>query len=353
MASAQEKTEKPTSKKLGEARRKGQVAKSQEISTLAVLLAALAISVLTCKLIFQHFREMVVGLWGYGFPTGLDTIIDRRLLGSVSYHFMAMIAPFAVLCMIVGVLSNVVQLKGFLFSLESIQPDLGKLDLIKGLTRLLGTRSWVELAKSVIKISIVSYALYRAIHSDLDQFVLMVNQDLFQIMMSIGILAFKVVLYVCLAMIPVCFIDFYYQRWQHLRDLRMTKQEVKEEHKQSEGDPQVKSRIRSIQRSIARQRMLSDVSSAEVVITNPTHYAVALQYQDGMEAPKVVAKGMNLLAKKVIKMARKHGIPVVPNPPLARALYKQVDVGNTIPVSLYKAVAKVLAYIYQQRGQMG
>jgi len=145
------------------------------------------------------------------------------------------------------------------------------------------------------------------------------------------------------------FLDFLYQKWQTKKDLMMTRQETKEEHKQSEGNPQIKSKIRTLQRSLARQRMLSRVPKASVIITNPTHFAVALHYETGMEAPTVVAKGVDFLAQKIIAIGRKHGVSIVPNPPLARALYKQVNLEETIPVELYKAVAKILAYIYQQK----
>jgi flagellar biosynthetic protein FlhB len=156
---------------------------------------------------------------------------------------------------------------------------------------------------------------------------------------------------VAAVMLFVSLADYGYQKWQHRKDLMMTKQEIKEEYKESEGNPQIKSRIRSIQKSLARQRMLSQVHKATMVITNPTHYAVAMTYSPEMDAPTVVAKGVDFLARRIIKIARRQGIPVIQNPPLARALYKQVRLDETIPATLYRAVAKVLAYVFQQKRQ--
>jgi len=175
------------------------------------------------------------------------------------------------------------------------------------------------------------------------------DRELVGILEALGHLTYRILIRVSGIMLVLSLLDYYYQRWQYTRDLKMTKQEVKEEGKQAEGNPQVKSRIRSLQFSMARKRMMANVPKASVVITNPTHFAIALMYSTGMEAPQVIAKGANHLARKIIEIARKSGVPIVQNPPLARALYKQVNLDDTIPLTLYKAVAKVLAYIYQQK----
>jgi flagellar biosynthetic protein FlhB len=172
---------------------------------------------------------------------------------------------------------------------------------------------------------------------------------LFQVM---GTLSMRVIIRVSAIMFAISLLDLLYQKWQTRKDLMMTRQEVKEEVKQQEGNPQIKARIRTIQRSLARQRMLSKIPKASVIITNPTHYAVVLLYKPGMEAPLLVAKGMDFLARKIIDIGRKHGVPIIQNPPLARALYKQVKLDETIPVALYRAVAKILAYIFQQKQMM-
>jgi flagellar biosynthetic protein FlhB len=210
----------------------------------------------------------------------------------------------------------------------------------------------VELGKSLLKLILISYVVFVIIQSDKDQFLPLVSMEVADLATVTGSLALKILLRSSLVMLALGILDYVYQRWQHQKDLMMTKQEVKEEHKQTEGNPQIKSKIRSIQKAIARQRMMSKVPQATVVITNPTHYAVALAYERSMEAPKLVAKGKNLIAKRIIAIARSHHISVVQNPPLARALYQQVDLDGTIPFTLYRAVAKVLAYLYQQRQQL-
>jgi flagellar biosynthetic protein FlhB len=351
MADAQEKTEKPTGKRLTEARNRGQVAVSREATTLVVLFASVALSIVTYKEIFRHFQEMVWEIWGSGFEVGSHSILDGKLLMDVGLHITMMMGPFIFGLLVVGVIVNLVQLKGLTFAAEAIKPSLDKLNFVKGLARFFSLRSLTQLLKNVCELGVICFAVYKVIESNDALLPLLVDQDVASIMKAIGVLSLKVTVIVCLSMLPICAFDFYYQRWQHQKDLRMTKQEVKEENKQSEGDPKVKSKIRSIQMTLARKRMMADVPKADVVITNPTHFAVALEYKAGMEAPKVLAKGMNRIAKNVIKKAREHGVPVVQNPPLARALYKQANVGDTIPTTLYKAVAKVLAYIYQQRGR--
>jgi len=189
------------------------------------------------------------------------------------------------------------------------------------------------------------------IRDEQDHFLPLVDTPVMDTIAFMGSLALKIGVRSSLAMLVLSGFDYAYQRWQYTRDLRMTKQEVKEEHKQSEGNPQIKARIRSLQRSMARRRMMAKVPKATVVITNPTHYAVALQYHKGLEAPRVVAKGQNLIAQRIKQLARKNHVPVVSNPPLARALYQQVDLEAQIPAILYRAVAKVLAFVFQQREQ--
>lgn len=351
MSSAQEKTEKPTGKRLRDARKRGQVAVSKEATSLIVLFASVAMALVTCRQIYRHFQQMALEIWGSGFATGANSIFDGKLLTDTGYHMVMMVGPFCLTILIVGVVVNLIQLKGFNIATEAIQPKLDKLNVIKGFGRFFSLRSLIQLAKNLFELILICFAVYQVIQSNNALLPLLVDQDIPRIMVAIGTLSIKLIVIVCLTMLPVCAIDFWYQRWQHEKDLRMSKQEVKEESKQLEGDPQVKSKIRSIQTSQARRRMMADVPKAEVVITNPTHFAVALEYKPGMAAPKVIAKGMNRIAKNVIKVAREHEIPVIQNPPLARALYKQVHVGDTIPTALYQAVAKVLAYIYQQKGR--
>ncbi len=350
--SAQEKTEQPTGKKISEARKKGNIPKSMELNSVVLLLGCSVVLYSNVHIIHDHFRQMLDDFWVYGIPAAVDnSVFDSTLLVKVFMHAGAMMAPVLLTALIVGIGGHVVQMKGVLFSPEAIQPSFGKLNPISGLKRLVSLRSLVELGKALIKFVVIGFIVYSVIKSEQDRFPLLIGQELTDVMSAFGSLIFKVVIRVALAMLLLSILDFYYQRWQYYKDLRMTKQEVKEEAKQTEGNPQVKSRIRAIQRSLVRQRMMAQVPKATVVITNPTHYAVALLYTPDMEAPKLLAKGMNLVAKNIIRIARENRVPVHQNPPLARALYKEVKLEETIPVTLYRAVAKVLAYIYQQKSR--
>ena len=349
MAGSQEKTEQPTEKKRREARERGQIPKSKELVSVGILFAGTAAVFLSSGLFFNHFRRLLEDLWGRGFQSVSSFGADGELFHMGLFHFSIMVLPTFLTLIAIAFGLNLVQTKGLLFTAETIKPKLSNLNPLEGFKKLFSTRSFVELIKSFLKLAIVGLAVYRVLDSERDSFLLLPGLELKDVLGTLNRLILKVTLEVSGVMLVVSLLDLYYQRWQYTKDLKMTKQEIKEEHKQTEGDQHIKARIRSIQRSLTKQRMLSKVPKATMVVTNPTHIAVALQYTPGMEAPVLVAKGVDFLAKKIIKIARKHGIPVTQNPPLARALYKQVKLDATIPVTLYRAVAKVLAYIYQQQ----
>jgi flagellar biosynthetic protein FlhB len=219
------------------------------------------------------------------------------------------------------------------------------------LKRLFSLRSLAELVKSIVKILFVAAVAYLMIKQDLDLIPTLTRQSVLDIFVFAARVAFKICFNVCLALVVLAILDFAYQRWEHEKSLRMTKQEVKDENKQTEGDPKIKARIRSIQMETARQRMMAAVPTADVVITNPTHLAVALRFDAArMIAPQVIAKGAGHVAERIKQIAAENDVPLVEDKPLARALYKIVEIGNTIPADLYKAVAEVLAYVYRLRG---
>ncbi|MEJ5363762.1 MAG: flagellar biosynthesis protein FlhB [Desulfosoma sp.] len=349
MAGAQERTEKPTGKRLAEARRKGNVPKSQELTSLAVLCAGWLAASFQIKKFPEQFRALLDQLWPHGFALPESGLSGKALAVSVFQAFFLMAAPGILAALATAVAVNLVQLKGFLFAPKALEPKFSKLNPLNGLKRFAQVRFFAETAKSFLKILIIGCVLYSVFQSERESLATLVHHDLFGIGRETGRIVFRFVWKAGAFILVLAILDFAYQRWQYIKDLMMTKQEVKEEHKQSEGNPQIKSRIRSIQRTLARQRMMSKVPRATVVVTNPTHYAVALFYKEGLQAPKVVAKGMNLIAQNIIRIAREHRVPVVQNPPLARALYHQVKLDQVIPETLYRAVAKVLAYVYQQR----
>ncbi len=353
MAGSQDKTEKPTGKRLSEARKRGNIPKSRELNGLIGLAAGVAVLFFHAETLTSETRELMHQLWGMGFRAAGEGALGNGLFVQIIGHLFTMTAPVALTVLVFSIAANLVQTRGFLLSFQAVQPKLSKLNPLEGVKRLVNLRSVSELIKSIVKIVAVGYAAGTVIHSEKLLILSLTDHGPGDIMGVLFALILKLLVRAGGILLVLSLLDYRYQRWQHLKDLMMTKQEVKEEHKQSEGNPQVKSRIRSLQRALARQRMMSQVPKASVVITNPTHYAVALLYRQDMEAPKVVAKGMNRVAQNIIKIARRHRIPVVQNPPLARALYKQVRLEAAIPAALYRAVAKVLAYVYHHQQRAG
>lgn len=349
MASSQEKTEKPTDKRLEEARKRGQIPKSKELVSVGILIGGAVSVYFSGGLMLSHFRQMFEDLWKEGLQSASPLAAGAQIFSRTVFHLTIMIGPTLLTVLFMAIGLTALQTKGINFSLEAAQFKLSHLSPAQGFKKLFSVRAFVELIKSLLKLFIVGYAIYAVLQNERAAFVSLAGQGVNEVADAICRLGFKIIYRVAGIMLLVSLLDYYYQRWQHEKDLRMTRQELKEEHKQTEGDPYVKSRIRAIQRALAKQRMLAAIPKATMVVTNPTHIAIALAYNQGMEAPKVVGRGVDFLAKKIIKIARKHGVPVIQNPPLARALYKQVKLEETIPATLYRAVAKLLAYVYQQQ----
>ncbi|MFZ2445911.1 MAG: flagellar biosynthesis protein FlhB [Syntrophobacteraceae bacterium] len=348
-ATTQERTEQPTGKRITQSRERGQIPKSRDLTAVGVLLLGSLGVYFSSGLILDRFRQLLETTWtresftvpGYFATSGFST--------SVVISLFAMITPSVLVMLATAILFNMVQMKGFIFSFKALRVGLSNLNPGAGLKRMVSLRSLTELVKSCLKLLVVTYAVYSVMWPERAALAELSGREVAESMSVMGMLGLRIIIRVAGFMFALSLLDFLYQKWQTNKDMMMTRQEVKEEQKQSEGNPQIKSRIRSIQRALARQRMLTKIPKASVIITNPTHYAVVLLYKPGMEAPLLVAKGMDFIARKIIGIGRKHGVPIIENPPLARALYKQVKLDETIPVALYRAVAKILAYIYQQK----
>ncbi len=349
--SFQERTEQATPRRRQEAREKGQVARSRELSSVAVLLTGL-LTLFFGSAYFYH--QMAQVLRHYLGNVGTLRINPDNLsalgLVAVKQLFLTLL-PIFLLLTAMAAFSNFLQV-GALLTLEPIKPKLSKISPLQGLKRIFSAQSLMEFAKSIFKIAIVSWVAFDTVKRELDNLLPLLDQTPSQILSYTAKVSFTIFWKTCLVIAFMAVLDFLFQRWEHEKNLRMTKQEVKEEYKQTEGDPHVRSRIRSIQREMARKRMMAEVPEADVVITNPTHLAVALKYESGqMEAPVVVAKGSGHVAEKIREIAREHGVPVIENKPLAQSLFKMVEIGKTIPESLYQAVAEVLAYVYRLKGK--
>lgn len=342
-----EKTEEPTAKKISDARKKGQIARSRELSTTLVLVGSAAAFLLIGEQIasalyqvtlrsFNLSRDETYDLnhmfqaWGYAF----DTI-------SIPVLFYMLIATIA------GIYGSIA-LGGYNFTWKSASPQANKLNPIAGFKRMFGVNGLVELLKAIAKFVVVAAMAYLALAMFQDE-ALHLDMELYprNLFHALELIAWAFLL-LCCALIPIAAFDVPYQSWKHNKEMKMTKQEVKDERKNSEGDPQVKGRIRKLQYQAAAQRMMQEVPKADVVVTNPTHFSVALKYdQNGNTAPILVAKGADELAMHIRKIAAAHGVPIVSSPPLARAIFHTTEAQQQVPEKLFMAVAQVLAYVYQ------
>lgn len=349
---AGERTEQATPRRREEARRRGQVARSPELAPALLLLG-----------VFGAFTVAGAGTWDglakfmHDWLTQLSAARDlapedvQALFPRVFLEAAKAALPVALVALVIGLVAEFVQV-GFHFSLQPLVPNFDRINPLSGLQRMFSRRSLFELAKSLVKAGIVGFVTYRVIRQQADALPQLAALPLPEIAALIVQMTLSILLQAGLALLVLAGLDYWFQRYEFEQSIMMTRQEVKEEMRQSEGDPRVRSRLRERQRALARRRMMQEVPRADVVVTNPTHYAVALRYDaQRMAVPEVVAKGQGFLALKIREVAEQNGVTVVEKPPLARALYAAVEVGQGIPSNLYQAVAEVLAFVYQLRAQ--
>ena len=341
----EEKTEEPTSKKRQDARKKGQVAKSQELNTAFVLLIGFLILRILWEFIYGNIAEYTIYLYSH-LSSSMSTEAISELFIGIMILLAKTVMPVMFAILIVGLGINCFQV-GLMVSTEKLEPKLENLNPINGFGRIFSKRSLVELAKSLFKIIVIGYFLFLYLKDQIPLLPQFIFFDLPHSLATAADVIFTMAFQVIGVIMLMAAADYAYQRWQTTQDLMMSKQEVKDEYKQMEGDPQIKGKIKQKQRQMAMQRMMSEVPKADVIITNPTHLAIALQYKKGMIAPLVLAKGQDLVAERIKQIAREHHIIIVENKPVARALFEAVDVGGTVPSELYQAVAEILAYVYR------
>ena len=349
--SGQEKTEKATPKKRLKAREEGQVAKSIELPSVFVLLSGVAVLFFTGHFFGTQFSELMRTSFTFGAIPLLNIQYCLSLLNQFSSWFLKLVLPVMGAVVFTALAINIFQV-GFHISAKPIQPDLKRFNIIKGFGRLLSIRSMVELIKSILKLTIIGCIVYGVIRHESQTFLHMHHWEVSAILVYMLKVIFKIFMWIIMVMLLVAVADYAFQRRQFENRLKMTKQEVKDEMKQTEGDPLVKSRIKSIQIQAARKRMMQAIPEADVVVTNPTHLALAIRYEPGsMGAPQVVAKGAGHVAERIKQLASEHGIPVIENKKLAQNLYKLVRIGEEVPVQLYQTVAELLAYVYKLKGK--
>lgn len=346
-SSAEDRTEQPSEKRLKEAREKGDVPRSRDLAGALVVLAGVAALMATAPSAMEHARA----IYGLGLHYSRDALFSEALPGRVLHEALsealAMFAPVAI-ATVLATLAGPILLGGLNFSAEALQPKFERMDPIAGLGRIFAMRGLVELGKALVKLALIGFALVLLLrHWEADLLTTGRGDVEFGIGSSIGLLGRAALTFgVILGLIGG--FDALYQRFDHNKRLRMTKQELKDEAKETEGNPELKGRIRQVQYQMAQRRMMQDLPTADVVVTNPTHFAVALKYDENrFGAPRVIAKGVDVMAQQIRAVASGHRIPLVEAPPLARALYATTELGREIPASLYVAVAQILAYVFQ------
>jgi len=344
-----EKTEEATEKKKRDVRKKGQVAQSQELTSAVVLLVAFILLKTVGSSLYQKMSELTVRIFEvYIYDENIFTIGGIiKFFAEMALWFLQAMLPIFATIMVVGVLINIVQ-TGFLFTAEGLKPKASNINPLRGVKNLFSLKSIAEFfIKSVVKVLIVGIVAYNTIMDNTRDMINIMNVSIISAGEYIMTLMIDLGMKMSICLVIFAIVDYIYQRRKYRKDIRMTKQEVKEEYKQTEGNPQIKSKIKQKQRQMSLSRMMQNVPKADVVIANPTHFAVAIEYKpDKNDVPIVVAKGQDYVALRIKEIAKQNKVEIVENKPLARALYAKVEIGQPIPEELYQAVAEVLAYVY-------
>lgn len=343
-----DKTEPASGRRISEARDKGQVPASRELGTFVSLIAATTGLLWFGPRLYAGLTSTMRRGLTFDYQSLNDPDQALHKLATMSYDMLMAAWPWLALMMGAAIVSPLL-LHGWLFTFTPLMPDVSRMSLAAGIKRMFSLQSVVELLKAVAKASLVGGVAIMLLWGQREVLVNLVRVDLIVGLSLAWSLILKIMLYSVAVLILVVATDVPYQLWQYYKNMRMTKQEVKDEAKESDGDPQVKARIRSLQREAARRRMMSAVPKADVIVTNPTHFAVALEYKPGMPAPRVVAKGIALLAERIIEIGKENKVPILRTPPFARALYKHAELETDIPLGLFTAAAEILAYVYQLR----
>jgi flagellar biosynthetic protein FlhB len=348
--SSGERTETPSAKRREDFRKKGQVAQSREVQTAAMFTLLLLFWIFFARTFWGDIQELITSVWKISGEYAITTPSLMQLAYNLTIGMAKALAPLFLVALVTGFLASFVQI-GWLFTTTPLIPDFAKLNPLTGMARFFSKRSLIEVIKSLLKVGLIGWIAFKTVTDELNNALLLADLPIDETIRYLAKIAALVMAKVAAIMIFLAALDFGFVRWEMEEKMKMTKQEQKEEMKETEGDPHIKSKIRSIQQQMARRRMMAAVPQADVVITNPTHFAVALHYKAGeMDAPVVLAKGRDLVAEKIREIAREHDVPLVENPPVARLLHSKVEVGQSIPDELFKAVAEILAYVYSLKG---
>ncbi|MCR5594263.1 MAG: flagellar biosynthesis protein FlhB [Lachnospiraceae bacterium] len=353
-----EKTEPATQKKLDDARKEGQVAKSKEVSNAALLLALFALMGWLVAYYGRNFLDVFSNIynripeWCIMYDGSIPYATIYSALRRVIIEFLIIVLPALIIGFLVPFIANLVQVK-WKVSAKPMQPKLSKINPLNGIKRLFSLNSLMELIKSLLKIAIIGLMVFFYLRGEQDKLLVIMDMSIMDTLSMLSSLIVNIGLRISVAYIILALADYMYQRWKFSEDMKMTKQEVKDEYKNMEGDPQIKGQQRRRMQEASRRRMMQQLPQADVVITNPTHYAVAIKYDpDKYEAPFVVAKGADYLAARIKEIAKENNIEIYEDKPLARMLYANVEVNQIVPPELYQAVAEVLAFVYHLQGRV-
>lgn len=344
-----EKTEEPSQHRIDESRKKGEVAVSKELSSVILLSGSLLTLILSGVFVYEQFTEYIDWLYRLDFKQIYTAEKFGDVISTTAWTLVKCVGPFFIASACLGFLSTFVQI-GFLYSPEILEVKLERLNPIQGFQRLMSKKALVEAIKGVFKFTVIIIITYSVMKNNIGSFLGFLHADAAESLGFGKYLMVKLGFSVLLGLAVIALMDFAWEKWSYHKKMMMTKQEAKQEAKEKDGNPEIKNRIRSIQRQMAQKRMMNDVRKADVIVTNPTHISVALKY-DGNEmvAPSVMAKGADHLALRIREIAKENNIPIVENIMLARTLYKTVKVGHGVPRTLYKAVAEILAFVYKLR----
>jgi flagellar biosynthetic protein FlhB len=347
-----DKTEEPTGKRLSNAREEGNVAQSTEAKILASLIAALILVGMLAPGMARDLKAVLTPFIEHPHTFALDQYALSRLTLELGLAVAKIMAWPLIIVVVLALALSIAQTQGILWVPKKLMPNFEKLNPMQGVKRLFSVNQLIELFKALLKLTLIGGVLGFGIWRHMPEFPNLATVGIEDLLSYLKDQVYWLVFVTLLAVAVIAISDYLFQRWRWMEKMRMTKQEVKDEHKQNEGDPQVKARIRSIRVQRARKRMMAAVPKADVVVTNPTHYAVALKYdQESMNAPILVAKGADLVAKRIRDLATENEVPIVENPPLARALYASVELDEEIPPEHYKTVAEVIGYVMRLKGQ--
>lgn len=346
-----ERTEDPSSKRREDFRKKGQVAQSKEVQTAALLTIVLLFWLMYLPVFWKSFAELIFSLWQ---ASGEYQITPTSIISLSTFILQKtglLLAPLFLLVMIVSFFSSFLQF-GWLLTSNPLIPDFGKLDPISGMARFFSKKALIEVIKSLLKVILIGWISFSTVLDNFNEALILIDTSIVSTLHYLGKVSALIMAKICTILVLLAFLDFLFVKWEMEEKMKMTKQELKEEFKESEGDPHIKAQIRSIQQAMAKKRMMAEVPRADVVVTNPTHLAIAIRYDaKEMDAPLIVAKGAELVAMKIREIALLHKVPIIENPPVAQILHK-LDLGEHIPENLFKAIAEILAHVYSLKGKV-